>query len=155
MNRNNFFYTFIRYFISGGMATAVHFAVLISLIEYQLTTPLHASMIGAACGFLTNYHIQFHWTFQVKGPHSHFFMRYLFISAIMFCLNAGIFWLATTPELFALLQGVPYPKQVPQPKNIAYWYAQVIATGIAFLGNFLINRYYTFKPIQQTKPVQL
>ncbi len=155
MNRNNFFYTFFRYFISGGLATAVHFCVLLALIEYQLTTPLHASMIGAACGFLVNYHIQFHWTFKVSGPHSRFFIRYLIVSASMFGLNAAIFWLATTPELFALLKNLPYPTLIPQPKNIAYLYAQVIATGIVFLCNFLVNRYYTFRPIKQPKPVQL
>ena len=157
MSTHSFFKTFIRYTISGGLATAVHFCVLIFLIEYQLTTPLQASMMGAGCGFLVNYHIQFHWTFKVSGPHKRFFIRYLIVSAIMFGLNAGIFWLATRPELFVLLQSIPYPKQIPipQPKNIAYWYAQVIATGIVFLCNFLINRYYTFKPIKQTKPVQL
>ena len=152
MSTHNLFNTFVRYTISGGLATAVHFCVLIFLIEYQLTTPLQASMMGAGCGFLVNYHIQFHWTFKVSGPHRRFFTRYLIVSAIMFGLNAGIFWVATSPELFALLQSIPYPKQIPipQPKNIAYWYAQVIATGITFLCNFLINRYYTFKPIKQT-----
>ncbi|WP_428355617.1 GtrA family protein [Methyloprofundus sp.] len=154
MNRNNFFYTLFRYLISGGLATAVHFGVLIALLEFQLAVPLHASMIGAACGFLVNYHIQFHWTFKVSGPHRRFFIRYLFVSGTMFGLNAAIFWLATTPEMFALLKSLPYPKQIPQPKNIAYWYAQVIATGIVFLCNFLVNRYYTFKPIKRAKPVQ-
>ncbi|OQK16769.1 hypothetical protein AU255_02350 [Methyloprofundus sedimenti] len=106
-------------------------------------------MIGAACGFLVNYHIQFHWTFKVSGPHSRFFMRYLIVSGTMFGLNAVIFWLATTPELFALLKNLAYPKLIPQPKNIAYWYVQVIATGIVFLCNFLVNRYYTFRPIKE------
>lgn len=151
MSSHGFFSTFIRYAISGGLATAVHFCLLILLIEYQLTTPLQASMIGAACGFLVNYHIQFHWTFKVNGPHKWYFIRYLIVSASMFGLNAGIFWLATTPELFIYLQGIPFPKQpyLAQPQNIAYWYAQVIATGIVFLCNFLINRYYTFKPSKQ------
>jgi len=156
MGTHGFFKTFIRYAISGGLATAVHFCVLILLIEYQLTSPVQASMIGAGCGFLINYHIQFHWTFKVIGPHRRFFIRYLIVSSIMFGLNAGIFWLATGTELFTLLQNIPFPKQLPitQPKNIAYWYAQIIATGIVFLCNFLVNRYYTFKPIKQTIPVR-
>ena len=56
MSTHNLVNTFIRYTISGGLATGVHFCVLIFLIEYQLTTPLQASMIGAGCGFLVNYH---------------------------------------------------------------------------------------------------
>ena len=152
MKRNNFFLTFIRYGNSGGLATAVHFSVLIALLEYQLTTPLHASMIGAGCGFLVNYHIQFHWTFKVNGSHKRYFIRYLLVSATMFGLNAFIFWLVTGPELFALLKTIPYPKGIPQPENIRYWYAQVIATGVVFFCNFLVNRFYTFR---KTKSVQL
>jgi len=147
-------HTFLRYLVSGGLATGVHFSVLIALIEYQLTTPVQATMIGAACGFLVNYHIQFHWTFKVSGSHRRFFTRYLLISALMFGLNAQIFWLATLPDPLVLLDSLPYPSQIPQPKNIAYWYAQIIATGIVFFCNFLTNRYFTFSPIKQVKPVQ-
>ncbi|MDT8426739.1 MAG: GtrA family protein [Methyloprofundus sp.] len=147
-------HTFLRYLVSGGLATGVHFAVLIALLEYQLTPPVQATMLGAAGGFLVNYHIQFHWTFKVSGPHKRFFTRYLLISALMFGLNVQIFWLATTPEPLLLLGSVPYPSQIPQPQNIAYWYAQIIATGVVFLCNFLANRYFTFSPINQAKPVQ-
>ncbi len=147
-------HTFLRYLVSGGLATGVHFSVLIALIEYQLTTPVQATMIGAACGFLVNYHIQFHWTFKVSGSHRRFFTRYLLISALMFGLNAQIFWLATMPDPLVLLASLPYPSQIPQPKNIAYWYAQIIATGIVFFCNFLINHHFTFKSIKQVKPVQ-
>ncbi len=156
MSPHSFFYTFVRYTISGGFATLVQFIVLVLLIEYQLTTPLQASMIGAGCGFLVNYNIQFHWTFKVNGPHKYFFTRYLIVSATMFGLNAVIFWLSTIPEILALLQSIPYPEQIPitQPKNLAYWYAQLIASTIVFLGNFLTNRYYTFRQSDQTLPVQ-
>jgi len=147
-------HTFLRYLVSGGLATGVHFSALIALIEYQLTTPVQATMIGAACGFLVNYHIQFHWTFKVSGSHRRFFTRYLLISALMFGLNAQIFWLATLPDPLVLLDSLPYPSQIPQPKNIAYWYAQIIATGIVFFCNFLTNHYFTFSPIKQVKPVQ-
>ncbi|NYT47149.1 MAG: GtrA family protein [Candidatus Methanofishera endochildressiae] len=156
MSTHGFFKTFIRYTISGGLATSVQFIVLILLIEYQLTTPLQASMIGAGCGFLVNYNIQFHWTFKVNGPHKVFFTRYLIVSATMFGLNAAIFWLSTIPEILALLQSIPYPEQIPlaKPKNIAYWYAQIIASAVVFLCNFLANRYYTFKPGKQSIPAQ-
>jgi len=148
-------YTFLRYLVSGGLATGVHFAVLIALIEYQLTTPVQATMIGAACGFIVNYNIQFHWTFKVTGSHKRFFTRYLFISALMFGLNAQIFWAATLPESLSYLKLIPFPEQLmTQPKNISYWYAQIIATGIVFFCNFLANRFFTFKPIKQVKPVQ-
>jgi len=139
--------TFLRYLISGGLATAVHFTVFILLIDNQLTSPLHASMLGAGAGLLINYQIQFHWTFKATGPHTLIFTRYLVISSIMFGLNAGIFWLVTRPEGLILLNSIPFPTQVKQPQNIAYWYAQMIATGVVFLCNFLINHHYTFKTV--------
>jgi len=145
MQHRGLLLTFLRYLVSGGLATAIHFTVLIVLIDYQLTSPLHASMLGAGVGLLINYQIQFHWTFKATGSHTLIFTRYLVISSIMFGLNAGIFWLATTPECLILLNSIPFPASLTQPKNMAYWYAQIIATGVVFVCNFLINHHYTFK----------
>ncbi len=148
MSHSSLLLTFFRYFISGGLATAVHFTVLIVLIDTQLSSPLQATMFGAGAGFLVNYQIQFHWTFKAAGSHKLIFTRYLVISSIMFGLNTAIFWLATTPECLIILKNIPFPEQLTPPKNIAYWYAQIIATGVVFLCNFLINHHYTFKTTQ-------
>ncbi len=148
MKQHGLLFTFFRYLISGGLATAVHFTVLIVLIDTQLSSPLHATMFGAGAGFLVNYQIQFHWTFKATGSHKLIFTRYLVISSIMFGLNTGIFWLATMPECLIVLKSIPFPTQLTQPENIVYWYAQIIATGVVFLCNFLINHHYTFKTVQ-------
>jgi putative flippase GtrA len=78
------------------------------------------------------------------------------VDATMFGLNAAIFWLSTIPEILALLQSIPYSEKIPlaKPKNIAYWYAQIIASAVVFLCNFLANRYYAFKPGKQSIPAQ-
>lgn len=137
-------FTFFRYLISGGLATAVHFAVLISLLEYHLVSPVHATMIGAFCGFLVNYPMQVAWTFKAKGSHKRFFTRYFIVTLFMFALNAGIFCLASLPKSLGLLLQLPFPSYIEQPHHLGYWYAQIIATGIVFFCNFLINHFFTF-----------
>jgi putative flippase GtrA len=137
-------FTFLRYLISGGLATAVHFAILISLLEYHLVSPVHATMIGAFCGFLVNYPMQVAWTFKAKGSHKRFFTRYFIVTLFMFALNAGIFWLASLPKSLDLLLQLPFPCYIEQPHHLGYWYAQIIATGIVFFCNFLINHFFTF-----------
>lgn len=137
-------FTFLRYLISGGLATAVHFAVLISLLEYHLVSPVHATMLGAFCGFLVNYPMQVAWTFKAKGSHKRFFTRYFIVTLLMFALNAGIFWLASLPKSLDLLLQLPFPSYIGQPHHLGYWYAQIIATGIVFFCNFLINHFFTF-----------
>jgi putative flippase GtrA len=137
-------FTFFRYLISGGLATAVHFTVLITLLEYHLVSPVQASAIGAFCGFLVNYPMQVAWTFKAKGSHKRFFTRYLMVTLLMFALNAGIFWLASLPKSLDFLLQLPFPSFIEQPHHLGYWYAQIIATGIVFFCNFLINHFFTF-----------
>jgi len=146
MPKNHLLFTFLRYLISGGLATAVHFAVLISLLEYHLVSPVHATMIGAFCGFLINYPMQVAWTFKAKGSHKRFFTRYFIVTILMFGLNAGIFWLASLPPSLEFLLALPFPSFIEQPHHLGYWYAQIIATGIVFFCNFLINHFFTFAP---------
>jgi len=148
MQRLPLLFTFLRYFISGGLATIVHFAVLMSLLEYHLVSPVQATMIGALCGFLVNYPMQMRWTFKAQGSHKRFFSRYLLVTLIMFGLNAGIFWLATQPLSLDFLLSLPFPSQIEQPHHLGYWYAQIIATGVVFFCNFIINHYFTFKPAE-------
>jgi len=150
MLNTHFLFTFIRYFISGGLATAVHFTVLIILLEDHWVSPVQATMLGALCGFLVNYPMQMAWTFKAKGSHKRFFTRYFLVTLIMFALNAGIFWLATQPLSLNFLLNLPFPSQIEQPHHLGYWYAQIIATGVVFFCNFLVNHYFTFKPIQST-----
>jgi putative flippase GtrA len=140
--------TFFRYLISGGLATSVHFSVLIGLLEYHLVSPVQATMLGAFCGFLVNYPMQYAWTFKAKGPHKRFFARYLIVTLLMFALNAGIFWLASLPKNLDILLQLPFPSYIEQPHHLGYWYAQIIATGIVFFCNFLINHFFTFTPVK-------
>ena len=117
---------FIRYVISGAIAAAAHFGLLILLVESISLNATLASAIGFCVAIFVNYSFQYHWTFRVDGPHGVFFFRYVVVTFAMLGVNTGIFWF--------------FHEQLDAP----YLLAQVVATGIVVLFNFTINLRYTF-----------
>ena len=117
---------FVRYFISGGSAVLLHWLILIGLVELFAVSPMVATAIGFVVGFLLNYSLLQSWVFETSGNHRLFLMRYVVVTCITFVLNMGLFWL------------------LYESMSINYSIAQVIATGVVFLVNFLINRSFTF-----------
>lgn len=116
----------IRYLISGGTAALCHFSVLILLVEFTTVNATLATMIGFCLAVLVNYTMQFHWTFELSGPHSRILTRYVITTFAMLGVNTIIFWM-----LNAKL-------------DIMYVLAQVIATGVVTIMNFLINKHFIF-----------
>lgn len=125
----NFIYTFVRYIISGGTAFLVHMGVLILQMEYApiKIDPTLATTIAFSIACIVNYIIQYHWTFKATGSHKRFFGRYIFVTLITMCLNAGLFW------------------YFHEEMHLPYIFSQLIATGLVFITNFIINYFYTFK----------
>jgi putative flippase GtrA len=122
-----FIATFMRYFISGGLAALIHFGTLILLIEKFTINPVIATTAGFCLAVVFNYTAQYYWTFKVSGSHQQFMLRYFGVTLITLMVNTGLFWLLNIPL------------QLP------YLAAQIFATGIVFLLNFFINHHYTFK----------
>ena len=118
---------FIRFFISGSTALAVHLAVLALLVELHATNETLASGIGFLVAVVVNYTIQHRWVFEAEGNHSAHLPRYLLVTFITFAANLGLFWVALN------LVGLWYPV------------AQVLTTGFIFILNFILNRQFTFK----------
>ena len=121
-----FIASFVRYFISGGLATLIHFGTLILLIEQFAIYPIIATTAGFFLAVIFNYTAQYYWTFKVKGPHQQFMLRFLIVTAFTLLLNTGLFWL-----MYDHFQ-------------IPYLISQLVATGTVFLLNFFINHFYTF-----------
>jgi putative flippase GtrA len=120
------FSVFIRYVISGAIASAAHFSLLILLVELISMNATLASAVGFGVAIFVNYSFQYHWTFRADGPHGVLFARYIIVTFAMLGVNTGIFW------FFNVQLDVPY------------LLAQVVATGIVVLFNFTINLRYTF-----------
>ena len=100
-----------RFGIVGLTAAAVHYWVVIALVEVVLIAPLQANVGGFFVAFWISYFGHRHWTFSDavathnEGEHSSF-LRFLLVALLGFCMNELLFYLllryAGWPYYFAL-----------------------------------------------------
>lgn len=118
---------FGKYVVSGLLALSGHLLVLTLLVEGWAMNVTLATSLGFCVGLLVNYIIQHQWVFRVDGAHRTLFTRFVSVTLLTFALNILLFRLAY--ERFGL----------------SYLLAQVTATGVIFIANFVINVRYTFR----------
>lgn len=116
----------LRFLISGGIATAVHWATLWGLINLQLE-PVLASSIGAFVGAIVNYFLQYFFTFKTKRLHKQALLAYIPAVSVSWLLNLTIFY-----SLYGRLFSEPL-------------IAQVVTTGILAVVNFLFYKKIVFR----------
>lgn len=100
-----------RFGIVGLTAAAVHYWVVIALVELLHIDPLQANVGGFFVAFWVSYFGHRHWTFSdtvathTDGKHSSF-LRFLLVALLGFCMNELLFYLllryAGWPYYFAL-----------------------------------------------------
>ncbi len=100
-----------RFGIVGLTAAAVHYWVVIALVELLYIVPLQANFGGFFVAFWVSYFGHRHWTFSdavathTEGTHSSF-LRFLLVALLGFCMNEFLFYLllryAGWPYYFAL-----------------------------------------------------
>jgi putative flippase GtrA len=117
---------FLRYAGAGAIGTALHYAVLISLVQLARVDAVVASTAGAVGGALVNYALNHRFTFASKKPHAHALPRFALVAAGGVLLNAVV---------MAGMLHVAGPH---------YLVAQVVATGAVLAMGFLANRAWTF-----------
>lgn len=115
----------IRYLISGGLATLLHWAIMAWLISVAVHANI-ATALGAFAGALLNYLLQFHFTFRSTHAHRDAMPRYLLITLLNWCVNNA---------LFAGLHGFTH-LTVPV--------VQMITTFIVLVFNFVMYRRFVF-----------
>lgn len=122
-----------KYLISGGTAAIIHYAILIGLVEIYRVNPFLATFIGLTVATVVNYPLQYYWTFTALTPHSVAFPKYVLVTSIAYGVNLLTFWI------------------LEEAIGINYIIAQMIATGVALVINFVVNSRYTFAhPTQKT-----
>ena len=90
---------FLRYLLAGGMATAVHYAVLLALVEWAGVAAAPAAVVGALCGAVAAYAINRSITFTAStASHQQALPPFMLIAAAGATLNgvmvwAGVHWL--------------------------------------------------------------
>lgn len=97
---------FFRFLINGGLATAMHYAVFIWLLQLG-TSGLVATTVGALVGLVANYLLQYHFTFASAISHGRAFPSFLIVGVLSCGLNALLFYalqaLLAAPELILQL----------------------------------------------------
>ena len=118
---------FFWYVVSGGIATAVHYAVLVALVEVSGLPAAPSAIIGTLCGACVSYVLNRYTTFIASGAgHSQAVPRFAAIVLLGASLNGMLVWLGV---------------------NTLGWHyllAQALATVLVMGLTFRLNRLWTF-----------
>jgi putative flippase GtrA len=118
--------SFSRYTAIGAAATAVHYGVLVTLVERCGLAPAPAAAAGALCGAATAYAGNRRFTFASSRTHAQALPRFLAVALASALTSALLVW------LLAQRLGAPY------------LLAQAVATALTLLGGYLLNKRWTF-----------
>ncbi|MBK9243824.1 MAG: GtrA family protein [Burkholderiales bacterium] len=117
---------FLRYSSVGAAGTAVHYLLLVGLVQAALVGPVSASAIGAIAGAIVNYMLNRRYTFASGRPHRESVPRFMAIAATGAAANAALMAL--------LVDGM----------GVHYVAAQLAVTLLVLVTGYLANRAWTF-----------
>jgi putative flippase GtrA len=117
---------FLNFLMVGGFCTALQYVILIAMVEGSGISATLASTVGYAVSSAVNYYLNYSFTFKSDAEHGRSIPRFLLIAGCGLLLNGAITYLGTA--VFGL----------------HYLLAQVAATIVALLWNFLANLRWTF-----------
>ena len=118
---------FFWYIVAGGIATAVHYAVLIALVESSSLSAAPSAAIGTLCGAGVSYLLNRRMTFAGSSAgHVQALPRFMAIALLGAALNGAMVWLGV------------------QQLGWHYLLAQVLATVLVLGLTFRLNRLWTF-----------
>lgn len=115
-----------RFAAVGIAATATHYAILIALVEGAGARPVLATTIGYAFGIVVSYALNRRFTFKSDAPIAASFAKFALLYGIGALLNGAI---------MAALIG----------QGAWYLLAQIVATGLVLIWNFLGARFVAFR----------
>lgn len=110
----------------GFAATALHYSVLIGLVEIADAPAVVAALAGFTAGGLLSYSLNRRHTFHSSAPHLRAGWRFAVVAAIGFALTAA--------SMSALVDYYHVP----------YLPAQAATTGLVMFWSFAAHRIYTF-----------
>lgn len=117
---------FLRFAAVGAVATAAHYAVLMSLVSFAGMDPVPATVCGFSVGALVSYTLNRRYTFQTRPAYGRGLAKFLVVVSIGAVLNAAI-------VAFFIRFGFHYMA------------AQLIATGVVLIWNFAGARLVVFR----------
>ncbi len=118
---------FVSFLGVGSIATSVHYALLIGLVELLSASPVYASVAGALAGAIVAYFLNKNITFKSDLPHKTALPKFLFVALISAVGNYVFMWLFV--DVF----------------SIYYLFAQVVTTILLIAVTFGLNKLWSFK----------
>lgn len=115
----------------GVLASLVHYALLVTLVEVGGLAPVPSALCGFTAGGIVSYHLNRRHTFVSNRPHEQAVWRFALVASIAFVLT----YLAM--------------RFLHETGHIPYLPAQVITTLVVMIWTFGANRLWTFAT---TKP---
>lgn len=122
---------FLSFGLVGLIGTAVHYFVLVVLVEIAKTEPVMAATWGFAAGAVVNYLLNKRYTFRSKKNHLDAAPKFFTVAIITGILNTLIVYAGVTII------------------GLNYMIVQISATIVVFVLNFIFNNVWTF---QQRNP---
>lgn len=119
---------FLRFATVGGIATGIHYFILVVLVHSANMNAVWASTIGFAISALFNYLLNYRYTFQSNVEHKRAIIKFFLVASVGLIVNS------LTMHMLIELVGAHY------------LLAQLMATALVLLWNFTGNRLWTFKP---------
>jgi putative flippase GtrA len=118
----------LRFVGVGGLATALHYLILVALVNSAGLDATLASSAGYALSTMFNYALNRHLTFRSRRSHGSALPRFLLLAIVGLAINTATVWLLV--QQFAL----------------HYLVAQIVATALTLCWNFIAARYWAFAP---------
>jgi putative flippase GtrA len=122
------FRQFSFFVVVGIIATGVHYAVLIALVEIAGLSAVAAALAGYSAGGTVSYTLNRRHVFRSNAPHELAASRFVIVAAVGFALT------------YFFMSLLVHKARLP------YLPAQVVTTGIVMLWNFAAHRTWTFSP---------
>lgn len=117
----------LRFILVGLAATAAHLGVMAGLIAVGAVGALAATFIGSLVGSVITYLANRSLTFKSSTPHRLALVRHYVTVAGSIALNAVLFHIAHESLVLAV------------------WLAQVLASGLCMVFNFIVSRFWVFR----------
>ncbi len=117
---------FLKFAMVGMIGMGIDFSITYLCKEKFKLHKYLSNSLGFSFAVCCNYFLNRFWTFGSHKTMDTEFMLFIFVSVAGLCINNGVLWV--THQRF----GIPfYP-------------AKLVAIGVTFLWNFLVNYYVTF-----------
>ena len=117
---------FTKFCAVGLICTAIQYLLLVLFIELKMLQEVIASAAEYSCSAMVNYLLNYHLTFQATVRHQTARVKFAVMVLLGLFSNTLIFYI--TFSYF----------------NLPYIYAQIIATGLVLIQNFMFSKLWIF-----------